>query len=167
MISFFLRRSVAYLIDSMLMLIFVRPAPLVGAVVGELSPAAYFWLELLAVLIVAVYIVGSHARWGYTLGKLMLGLRVATVDGVTPPPLKNAFLRWLPLLILGNLPMLVGHFAPPNWSQDVFSQGRWHANVWQLVVLGWLLADVVAALLTHARRSLHDFVAHTVVTRAP
>ena len=149
------------------MLIFVRPATYAQRFLGELSELSYFAFQLLAVVVTAVYIVGSHSRWGCTLGKRVFRLYVVTLDGTMPPPLMNAFVRWLPMLVVGNLPLIASVFAPPSWTYDIFSRGKWHFNVWQTLALLWVLADIVAALLTDSRRSLHDLLAHTVVTPRP
>jgi uncharacterized RDD family membrane protein YckC len=166
-IDFFFRRSFAYLTDSFLVLIFVRPVTFAQHLFGDLSDVSYLALQLLATVITAVYIVGFHARWGWTIGKLVVGLRVATLDGIMPPPLKNAFIRWLPMLVAGNLPWVISVLAPPSWSYDIYSHGKWHANAWQTIALLWVLADIVGALLSRSRRSLHDMLAHTVVTERP
>lgn len=167
MFILFLRRSFAYLTDSMLVLIFIRPAAWAEHAFGDLDALTYVALQFFATAITTAYIVGFHARWGCTLGKRFFGLRVTAVDGTIPPPLRNAFLRWLPILILGHLLPVVGAFALPNWSEDIYSRGRWHANAWQTVAALWLMADFVAALLTRGRRSLHDMLAGTTVTEKP
>jgi hypothetical protein len=97
----------------------------------------------------------------------MCGLRVATSAGSIPPPLKNAFLRAVPVLVIGNLDLIVATFGPPSWRDYIFSRGRWHANIWQAMALVWVCADIFAALLTGARGSLHDMIASTVVTPRP
>ena len=155
------------MIDSLLLLTVVRPAQLTQRFVGELSPFAWFGLQLVAIGITMLYVVGCHARWGCTLGKVMCGLRVAALDGSIPPPLKNAFLRFVPVLILGNLDLLIATFGAPSWSFDIFSREQWHINIWQTIALVWVCLDTFAALLTGARRSLHDIIGGTVVTRKP
>lgn len=156
MLPLFLRRSFAYLFDSFLLLLIVRPAEFTQRIVGELSLLEWFGLQLVAIVIMALYVIGSHARWGCTLGKAICGLRVAALDGSIPPPLKNAFLRAVPVLVIGNLDLFVGTFGPDSWRADLFSRGRWHANIWQMLALLWVCNDIAAALLTGARRSLHE-----------
>jgi uncharacterized RDD family membrane protein YckC len=165
MLLLFLRRSVAYLTDSLLILIFIRPAQLTQRFVGELHPLTWFGLQLVAIVITAFYVVGSHARWGCTLGKAMCGLRVAALDVSIPPALKNAFFRAVPVVVIGNLDLIVATFGPDSWRADLFSRGRWHANLWQMFALLWICLDIGAALLTGARRSLHDMIGSTLVTR--
>lgn len=101
--------------DSFLMLIFVRPAVFTQRIVGQLARIEWLALQLVAISIIALYGVGCHARWGCTLGKSIFGLLVATADGSIPPPLKNAFLRAFPILVIGNLDLAVGTFAPESW----------------------------------------------------
>jgi uncharacterized RDD family membrane protein YckC len=161
----FLRRSIAYLIDCFLVFLFVRPAEFTERLVGDLSPLARFGLQLFAICICWFYIVGSHARWGCTLGKLLCGLQVASLDGSIPPPLKNAFLRAVPIMIVGNLDLVIAMFAPRSWRADIFSYGRWHGNVWKTLALLWVACDIFVALVTGAYRSLHDIIGGTLVTK--
>jgi uncharacterized RDD family membrane protein YckC len=163
MLLLFLRRSIAYLADCFLVMFFVRPAT--QRIVGELSRLEGFSLQVVAFGIAWLYVIGSHARWGCTLGKAMCGLRVAALDGSIPPPLRNAFLRAVPVLVIGNLDLVVSMFGPESWRADIFSRGRWHANIWQILVLLWVCLDIAGALLTGGRRSLHDMIGRTFVTR--
>jgi uncharacterized RDD family membrane protein YckC len=161
----FLRRSIAYLIDSFLIFLFVRPVEFTELIVGDLSPLARFGLQLSAIGICWFYIVGSHARWGCTLGKLLCGLQVASLDGSTPPPLKNAFLRAVPIMIVGNLDLVMAMFARRSWRADIFSYGRWHGNLSQTLALLWVVSDIFVALVTGGYRSLHDIIGGTLVTK--
>ncbi len=161
----FLRRSIAYLIDCSLVFLLVRPAEFTERLVGDLSPLARFGLQLLAPCICWFYIVGSHARWGCTFGKFMCGLQVASLDGSIPPPLKNAFLRAVPLIIVGSLDLVIAMFAPRSWRADIFSSWGWHGNIWITLALLWVACDIFVALVTGAYRSLHDIIGGTLVIR--
>jgi len=86
--------------------------------------------------------------------------KLATVAG-------NAFLRAVPVLVVGNLNLVVSTFAPESWTADIFSRGRWHANIWQVIGLLWICLDIMGALLTGARRSLHDMLGSTLVMPRP
>jgi len=165
MLSLFGWRATAYLIDSLLLLILVRPAQITQRFVGDLSPLTWFGLQLVAIAITTLYVVGCHARWGCTLGKLMCGLRVASLNGSIPPALKNAFLRFAPVMVLGNLDLVFATFAPASWRTDLFSREEWHINLWQTAALAWVCLDTLAALFTGARRSIHDFIGCTQVVR--
>ena len=163
MLSLFGWRATAYVIDSFLLLLVVRPAQLTRYFLGDLNPPAWFGLQLVAITINTFYVVGCHARWGCTLGKLMCGLRVAMLNGSIPPPVKNAFLRFAPILVLGNLDLLVATFGPVSWRTNVLPR----ITIWELIALIWLFLDTLVALFTEARRSLHDLIGGTMVTRRP
>src|SRR5258707_12389037 len=89
----FIRRAGAFLIDSVILRVLIRPERVVSGWGGG----------LLAILLGAIYFVGCHGRWGRTPGKRMLGLRVATIQGFSPPPFRPPLIRFLPILIIGNL----------------------------------------------------------------
>ena len=50
------------------------------------------------------------------------------------------------MLVVGNLAFVASVFAPPEWSDDLYSRGRWHFDGWQTIALVSVLADIVAAL---------------------
>lgn len=171
MLLLFLRRSIAYLMDCLLVRFFVRPTAafilivITHRIVGELGRLGEFSLLVVTIGIGWWYVIGSHAGWGCTLGKAMCGLHVAALDGSIPPPLRNAFLRAVPMLIIGNLDLVVSMFGPESWRADIFSREGWHANIWQILILLWVCLDIAGALLTGGRRSLHDMIGRTFVTR--
>ena len=171
MLLLFLRRSIAYLMDCLLVRFFVRPTAafilivITHRIVGELGRLGEFSLLVVTIGIGWWYVIGSHAGWGCTLGKAMCGLHVAALDGSIPPPLRNAFLRAVPMLIIGNLDLVVSMFGPESWRADIFSREGWHANIWQILILLGVCLDIAGALLTGGRRSLHDMIGRTFVTR--
>jgi uncharacterized RDD family membrane protein YckC len=108
------------------------------------------------------YSIVMHWRFGATLGKMALGIRVLDL-GETPLSLRQALTRdainialgaysdvtQLALIASGQpLPGPTGGMDPSTWAI--------------LAVLG---LEIVTALLNQKRRSLHDLIAGTVVVR--
>ena len=127
------RRLLGWLVDWLLLVTLVRLAAKVDGV---------FTHGLTIIAVFALYQVVATAFWGRTIGKLVVRTRLVRVDGVSPPGLRVAAIRWaVPaaaslFLVLG----VVGFFL--SW-------------VWTFVVYG--------LVLTASRQGLHDRAARTIV----
>ena len=121
-----------------------------------------------------------HARFGQTVGKRVMGIRVVRLDG-NVIGWREAWLRsavdalydpfqvvasWVALSRIGD----DGAYEGLGWLQrdTLLSQ---HAPAWaswiEGVSLAWLWVAVVVMLFHRDRRSLHDFIAGTVVVQEP
>ena len=99
-------------------------------------------LSLVVGLVTGIaYEIGMVAAIGATVGKLVVGTRIVTADGTTPPPIGVAGLRWLP-----NLVSIVP-FAGP------------------LISIAILLASLIWVFTDPRRRSIYDRAATTYVTQ--
>jgi uncharacterized RDD family membrane protein YckC len=117
------------------------------------------------------YEVILHGLYGQTLGKKLLGIRVCDVDG-GKLSMRQAVLRsCFPIIVNGiaifiDLPKVAGGVNP--YDPKTFSLAS--ATVWQLMLiwssLAWLAIELVTMFSNPRRRALHDFIAHSVVTRA-
>ncbi len=127
------RRLLGWLVDWLILVTLVRLAAKVDSV---------FTNSFTIVAVFALYQVMATAFWGRTIGKLVVRTRVVRLDGVSPPGLRVAAIRWavpaaaLLFVFLG----LVGFFL--SW-------------VWTFVVYGFVLAA--------SRQGLHDRAARTIV----
>lgn len=110
-----------------------------------------WWGSIATVLLFALYHVGSEIRWGTTLGKWLLQLRVLTIRGVRPRArvVLPRFLIRYPAAIFGLL--VPTAFVP--WADEA-------GSIAQLVV-------VVGSVITYAawrQRSVSDLLTRTRVT---
>ena len=160
----FARRGIAYLIDSILVFLLVRPDIVANILFRSVSTLGAALLDLSSLLLGTVYVIGCHWRWGCTLGKKFLGLRVATVEGISPPGFRAAFTRHLPFLAIAAGLFVLDWFVLPHTTFGVIQIGREHVSVFPLVPFIWILLDVAFALRTGGYRSLHDIIGGTVVT---
>lgn len=158
-----LRRGLALLADALFLGVIIRPQLLIGFPTDppRLIDAAS---ELIRLLLVAAYFVGCHARWGRTLGKMVFGLRVMTIDGFSPPPWRAAFRRYAPLLTFNLVLFVVDWFILPNWRIGVMTVDRTEVSFWRLALYAWILAECMAAIRTNGYRSIHDLIGRTAVT---
>lgn len=167
----FWKRSVALLVDGLLL----TPLSFIFVMLDGVSrPMAL--LSALAFAVVAYgYEVGCVARWGQTLGKYAVGIRVVRSDG-SRVGWREAWLRssvdlgFACILFLGDTSAIV--HAPASLWTDVgwmVRQAKLQAArpdaiefvAW--VQMGWLLGEVVSVLFNEKKRSLHDYIAGTVV----
>ncbi len=171
--SGFWQRVGAYLIDFLI----VSPLLALDYLFGgstHLFPIIMFIPGQCVALFLHVYLV---RKYGGTPGKLALNLRVSMVDG-TPVTLKAALLRYSVLWALSLLTVIATMMAALKTSDATYSTYTYLQRSQELVANapGWFMAVtvltqiwVVACLITmlanKQRRSVHDFIAGTVVLR--
>ena len=135
-------RILARLIDTVVtVVVFVALAALVDPDLGDSDPSAL--ASLLGLLFSACYEIVTTSRFGGTIGKLALGLRVTEIDGTSPPRVEASARRWAPNL-LTVVPVL-GYIA--GLAMLVLS-------------LAWITSDP-------DRRSVFDRAGRTVVVKGP
>lgn len=123
-----------------------------------------------------VYLVG---RYGGTPGKLMMGLRVRRLDG-SNVDYWTAFLRYSVLFLFLLLDVPAKYLAVTSITDGEFlALGRMarmeliahHMPSWDSLVniclQVWVWSEFVVLMTNEKRRSLHDFVAGTVVICVP
>lgn len=112
----FWMRFAALGIDWQVLSLLLAPVGIVAAIAIPLTVAAgsrvagaavAMTLALFLVASVIVYGVWMHGKWGQTLGKMALGMKVIKVDG-SPLGYGGAFLRWLGS-ILSGLILAIGY----------------------------------------------------------
>jgi uncharacterized RDD family membrane protein YckC len=128
-------------------------------------PAATLWYGLHNYVAFA-YFVLLHARYGQTLGKRLLGIKVLDVSGDPLRPsqaVRRDLVTWMwatfdlvtswPFLVQGKEPIypeggVPGYMLVAGWG-----------------MLAWGFAELLVMLTNEKRRSLHDFIAGSVVVR--
>ena len=145
---------------------------------SRLAHAMYFAPVFLVGAWYHIYLV---KRYGGTPGKLLLGLRIVKVDG-TAVEYKEAFLRHVPLLMLGSLVSFAFVMASLNITDAEYFELDWQKRHLRLTELTpnwykpvlivqniWVWSEFLVMMTNKKRRALHDFLAGTVVisTKAP
>jgi len=113
-----------------------------------------------------LYSVLLHARYGQTLGKRAVGVKVLDISETRLPTLLQAFLRDSGYIAF-NMFALVYLFVlvlDGNYTLEVFTESV-PARIANWMSFGWFLTEVVTMLTNDKRRALHDFIARTVVVR--
>lgn len=123
----------------------------------------------------AGYHIYCHGRFGQTVGKYAMGIRLAQTNG-EPITWRQAWLRNSVDLVFGMLSICSQTIA--LWSIDdaAYTEMTWIEQM-QTIVQGepawlswvgtasqiWIWSEVIVMLFNKNRRALHDFIAGTVV----
>jgi uncharacterized RDD family membrane protein YckC len=135
----------------------------------------YFLPGIVFGLFYSVYLV---RRFGGTPGKLIVGIRIRKLDG-QPAGYREAFLRYLPDLVLGTLMSIafiipVFHMTDAEYHSLAFVERTkrmvelapsWYKPL-QWFQTAWVWGELIVLLTNRKRRALHDFIAGTVVVHA-
>ena len=113
-----------------------------------------------------LYSVVLHARFGQTVGKRLLRVKVLDVHEQQIPTFPQALLRDIGLVVLNtaSLAYLVylvcaGTYAPGAENTSLPGEILTWAG------LSWLVLELLTMLTNEKCRALHDFIAGTVVVR--
>jgi uncharacterized RDD family membrane protein YckC len=113
-----------------------------------------------------LYTVLLHARYGQTLGKRAMGIKVLDVSESRIPTLSQAFLRDSVYIALSALTLayLFVIVIRGDYTEVALTQSA-PARIMNLIGMAWFLTEVVTMLTNDKRRALHDLIARTVVVR--
>jgi uncharacterized RDD family membrane protein YckC len=120
----------------------------------------------------SIYFVG---RWGQTLGKMALGIRVVAVDGESAG-YARAFYRHAVDLAFSLATSALTLYALMTVTNQEFEllafdarlellgakTGSW-TDILNWLLLAWTLSELVVLLFNEKRRAIHDYIAGTVV----
>jgi uncharacterized RDD family membrane protein YckC len=113
-----------------------------------------------------VYTVVMHAKYGQTLGKMVLGIKVLDVSE-TKLSFRQSALRDIVPIVLSvtticvGLPRVFAGLDPYKGSAEL----NWLDEFWLYGSLIWFVAELATMLTNAKRRAVHDFIAGSVVVR--
>lgn len=113
-----------------------------------------------------VYSVLMHARFGQTLGKMAMRIKVMDVGEDRTPTLREAVMRdigWIVMEVL-MLGLFFSAVFQPGFDMMEFISSKAY-TILALGALAWMVLELVTMLTNAKRRALHDFIAGTVVVR--
>jgi uncharacterized RDD family membrane protein YckC len=169
----FEKRLFANLIDVLVLL----PLTIVLSVVYGQHRNLSLLVTVLAPLLSWAYTIFFHARWGQTLGKKAMNIRVVKVSG-EPISWREAVLRSLVDIVLRTLVMIgtliaLLHFPEAEYGQLPRVELSKHlaelSPMWlswvNILSNIWFWSELVTLLFNKKKRALHDFMAGTVVVQ--
>jgi uncharacterized RDD family membrane protein YckC len=113
-----------------------------------------------------LYSVLLHARYGQTVGKRLLRVKVLDLEELHPPSLRQAFLRDIGIVVLNTMSLFYLAYLVLTASYEAgaeFSSVPGEILTWAAVA--WFVLELVTMLSNEKRRAFHDFIARTVVVR--
>lgn len=169
----FWRRFGAQFIDGVILL----PLTLGTLVAINYSRMAYAYLLVPTVLIGLFYSIYLVSRFGGTPGKLLLKMRIVMTDG-SAITTQAATLRYAVMALLSALSSAALAIASRQITDDAYMASSYLEKIntlsqlsppWKDSVNGviglWVIASVVVMLCNRRRRTVHDFIARSVVVR--
>jgi uncharacterized RDD family membrane protein YckC len=171
----FWRRLAAYALDFAILV----PYALVARQLIYTSRSAYLVNVILGTIIAIVFEVYLVKRFGGSPGKLILGVRIAKLDG-SPVGYREACIRYSVLFfisILSSAGLLMSLFSMSDLEYAAFTSAQAHVRAleagappWyqplQIAGAVWVWGEFLVLLTNKKRRALHDFMAGTVVIEA-
>ncbi|MEI8011281.1 MAG: RDD family protein [Candidatus Omnitrophota bacterium] len=129
------------------------------------------WL-IVSMLMYYVYDIYFHAKFGQTLGKMVMKVKLMDISETRIVSFKQALLResvplaltimLLPyeiMKVLNGTSYLFHPVHPDKVPTDIITQ------ILMYVELGWVILEVVTMAFNSKRRAVHDFIAGSVVVR--
>jgi uncharacterized RDD family membrane protein YckC len=122
--------------------------------------------QLVSLISWTLYYVIGHGKYGQTIGKKVVGIKVLNINEDNVIGYRKAFIReavWIFVTIICLMYYAIESFKNPNNSQelrvsiiDVYSG---------MTMLVWFLLELVTMLFNEKRRALHDYIADSVVVK--
>jgi uncharacterized RDD family membrane protein YckC len=147
--------------------IFIPFASLNGYLTETLSGKAVLlilWI-IFTMFVYWFYSIFMHGKYGQTLGKMAMGVKIVTYPDELPITFKNAVIRDLPYFIIYFLEtcFLTAVIVSPELAFN---------NIISIITLilsfaniGWVLLEIFSMLFNDKKRAVHDLIAKTVVIR--
>jgi len=113
-----------------------------------------------------LYSVILHARYGQTLGKMVMRVKVLDVNEERIPTLRQAFIRDIGYIILNTFGL--GYFIYSVFAGQYADETEVTTLPDQILMwagLGWFLLEIITMATNDKRRAFHDYIAKTVVIR--
>ncbi|MFV5262658.1 RDD family protein [Acinetobacter courvalinii] len=169
----FWKRLAAALIDSILMI----PLMAIVHLTQSISIISSMITLVVSFLLFTAYVIYFHYRFGATLGKMAVGIKITCPDG-TPINLKQALLRSsvdICFSLIAVIAQLISlKYADPEIYLNAGFTDRakyilvlypaWYSLVSTLSQVWWW-SEFIVLLFNKRKRAIHDFMAGTVVIK--
>ena len=160
----FWQRLAAGLIDDFVLypIIFLS-----GYVIDTESNLLYTIGLLLSTILYSGYFVWCHGRYGQTIGKKSMGIRVLDINESQIIGIKRALIRESPLVLISVIAILFFSFKITTGTNDEVSlEARNNLeNLVSIFSFLWVAIELITMLTNSKRRALHDFLANSVVVK--
>lgn len=155
------KRFVSGLIDG---LIFIPFSILDNRFENTDSKTIFIGWTLFHTICWTLYVVIGHGRYGQTIGKRLMGIKVFDLNEKTLIVYKNAFLResvWFFAIIAGIIYLTVSTSNAATLNEEI--KATYYNDIVGLTSGTWLILELITMFFNKKRRALHDFLAGSVV----
>jgi uncharacterized RDD family membrane protein YckC len=169
----FWRRCGAALFDYLLFL----PVVVISSYVSSISISIAMASAVFSSLVFYLYVLYFHYKFGATIGKAAVGIRLTLPDG-RRIGLKQAMVRSSVDITLGLCMVVAVVIAISKAVPDIYLSAGWQARGNYLNTLYpawfetlstvsgvWFYSELLVVLLNKRKRAMHDFMAGTVVVK--
>ena len=113
-----------------------------------------------------LYSVLLHARFGQTIGKRLLGVKVLDVQERRLPTLRQAVLRDIGIVVLDTCSLIYPVYLVRTGTYVRGAEGATlPGEILTWASIAWLVLEFLTMATNDKRRALHDYIAGTVVVR--
>lgn len=116
----------------------------------------------------SIYNVVFHARYGQTIGKMGMKIRVLDLSEERHPSFRQAVLREIGSIVLSAVALIYLVYLVMVQNVKIVPGNEFEASgmfgtVLAASAFGWLLIEIISVWTNSKRRALHDYIAGTVV----
>ena len=111
------------------------------------------------------YSILGHYKYGQTIGKWVVGVKVLDISETKTLSLRQSILRdsfYLAIEVIGLL-YFIFLVLQTGKTEYILNDYR---NFTDQPILWWTLIELISMLTNHKRRAVHDFIARSVVIKA-
>lgn len=157
----FWRRLLAGLLDSFLFI----PLSIVDFYVNQSENILFFitW-RLVSIICWMIYIVIGHGKYGQTLGKKVMQIRVLDIGEQKTIGYWRAFIResvWVIADISGLIYLAYASYTANVNDRELIRSV--YEDYTSYTILVWFLLELITMLFNSKRRAFHDYIARSVV----
>ena len=139
------------------------PVPILGDYLLSKKSISLLWVDLAQAVIWLLYVVIGHAKYGQTVGKWLMNIKVLDLGENKLIGYRRAFYResvWF-LVSFAAIFYMIIRIGPANINDPDNIKG--YESFSLIFSLGWFVAELVTMLTNNKRRAIHDFIAGSVV----
>ena len=156
----FWKRWLASVIDG---LVFLPLDVAVSIKENSTNTTAFLLFSILHVFLFTLYVVIGHGRYGQTLGKKLMRIKVLNVRETGTIGYGRAFLRESPWFLAQMAGLVYLIVTIQNSTGPFPFHHTYFDSIIDLISLVWWILEVATMLLNKKRRALHDLIAGSVV----
>lgn len=150
-------RLIAIIIDS----IILWPITFIEAYYEDTTDRGLFiTISTLSSFIIILYFAVLHAKYGQTIGKKIMRIKITDIDEVTPLGFKRSMIRELPWIIT-SVVIVIYSIAQPDLNRLKLDYNSWMS----IASISWMIIELITMLSNQKRRALHDYLAKSVVIK--